>query len=213
MRPSCGTRCGGSRPGGCCSRRWSCSPRLAYLLGLIDRGRLKEIELPAAGRPGRAGAARPGGARASPTARSATNIMPGARARLAEDKAAGRRLVLATASYRLYAAAIAQRLGFDDVIATDVEYDRQGRTVARDRRAQLLRARQARHDRGLAAAAGARARRASTSASIPTISPTRRSTAGPTKPSPPTPMPAWSRSPSMRAGKCSTGAIDARLRR
>ena len=57
--------------------------------------------------------------------------MPGAPARLAEDRAAGRRLVLATASYRLYAAAIAQRLGFDDVIATDVEYDRQGRTVAR----------------------------------------------------------------------------------
>ena len=47
-----------------------------------------------------------------------TNIMDGARARLAEDKAAGRRLVLATASYRLYADAIAERLGFDDVIGT-----------------------------------------------------------------------------------------------
>ncbi|MGN6057897.1 MAG: HAD family hydrolase, partial [Sphingomicrobium sp.] len=36
----------------------------------------------------------------------------------ARDKAEGRRLVLATASYRLYADAIATRLGFDDVIGT-----------------------------------------------------------------------------------------------
>lgn len=48
----------------------------------------------------------------------ATNIRPGARAAIARDKAEGRRLVLATASYRLYADAIAERLGFDDVIAT-----------------------------------------------------------------------------------------------
>ena len=48
----------------------------------------------------------------------ATNIRPGARAALARDKQAGRRLVLATASYRLYSEAIAERLGFDDVIGT-----------------------------------------------------------------------------------------------
>jgi HAD superfamily hydrolase (TIGR01490 family) len=48
----------------------------------------------------------------------ATNIRPGARAAIARDKADGRRLVLATASYRLYADAIAARLGFDDVIGT-----------------------------------------------------------------------------------------------
>jgi HAD superfamily phosphoserine phosphatase-like hydrolase len=47
-----------------------------------------------------------------------TNIRPGARAAIARDKAEGRRLVLATASYRLYAHAIADRLGFDDVVAT-----------------------------------------------------------------------------------------------
>jgi HAD superfamily hydrolase (TIGR01490 family) len=47
-----------------------------------------------------------------------TNIHPGARRQIAEDKAAGRRLVLATASYRFYVEAIAARLGFDDVIAT-----------------------------------------------------------------------------------------------
>ena len=48
----------------------------------------------------------------------ATNIRPGARKAIARDKAEGRRLVLATASYRLYADAIAERLGFDDVIGT-----------------------------------------------------------------------------------------------
>jgi HAD superfamily hydrolase (TIGR01490 family) len=46
------------------------------------------------------------------------NIRPGARQAIGRDKAEGRRLVLATASYRLYADAIAARLGFDDVIAT-----------------------------------------------------------------------------------------------
>lgn len=48
----------------------------------------------------------------------AGNIRPGARTAIARDKAEGRRLVLATASYRLYADAIANRLGFDDVIGT-----------------------------------------------------------------------------------------------
>jgi len=48
----------------------------------------------------------------------AKNIRPGARRAIARDKAEGRRVVLATASYRLYADAIAERLGFDDVIGT-----------------------------------------------------------------------------------------------
>jgi HAD superfamily hydrolase (TIGR01490 family) len=47
-----------------------------------------------------------------------TNIRPGARKAIARDRKEGRRLVLATASYRLYADAIARRLGFDDVIGT-----------------------------------------------------------------------------------------------
>ena len=46
------------------------------------------------------------------------NVRPGARRALRRDKEEGRRLVLATASYRLYAEAIAERLGFDDVIGT-----------------------------------------------------------------------------------------------
>lgn len=103
---------------------------LAYLARLIDRGRLKELNYSIL--IGRVAPERLERAVQAFAARQvATNIMDGARARLAEDKAAGRRLVLATASYRLYAAAIAQRLGFDDVIATDVEYDTHGRTVAR----------------------------------------------------------------------------------
>jgi HAD superfamily hydrolase (TIGR01490 family) len=48
----------------------------------------------------------------------AANIRPGARSAIARDKADGRRVVLATASYRLYADAIAERLGFDEVIGT-----------------------------------------------------------------------------------------------
>ena len=48
----------------------------------------------------------------------ANNVRPGAREAISRDKEQGRRVVLATASYRLYAGAIADRLGFDDVIAT-----------------------------------------------------------------------------------------------
>ena len=47
------------------------------------------------------------------------NTLPGALRQIEEDRAAGRRLVLATASYRLYVEAIAARLGFGDVIATN----------------------------------------------------------------------------------------------
>jgi len=103
---------------------------VGYLVGLIDRGRLKELNFRLL--IGRVAPERLERVVQDFAARQVrTNIMPGARARLAEDKAAGRRLVLATASYRLYAAAIARRLGFDDVIATDVEYDSHGRTIAR----------------------------------------------------------------------------------
>jgi HAD superfamily hydrolase (TIGR01490 family) len=91
---------------------------LAYLLRLIDRGRLKEINHRLLL-----------GDRIHPRElkplvdsfaekQLTTNIRPGARAAIARDKAEGRRLILATASYRLYADAIAERLGFDDVIGT-----------------------------------------------------------------------------------------------
>lgn len=42
-----------------------------------------------------------------------------AEAQIAADRDAGYRLVMATASYRFYVTAIATRLGFDDVIATN----------------------------------------------------------------------------------------------
>ena len=102
---------------------------LAYGLRMIDRGRLKELNYRLL-----IGPASP--ERLERVVQSfadkqiATNILPGARTRIAQDKAAGRRLVLATASYRLYAAAIARRLGFDDVIATDTRIDAKGRTIA-----------------------------------------------------------------------------------
>jgi HAD superfamily hydrolase (TIGR01490 family) len=91
---------------------------LAYVARLIDRGKLKEVNhfLLLGGTIH----ARALGSLVESFAEKqvATNIRPGARAAIARDKAEGRRLVLATASYRLYAEAIAQRLGFDDVIAT-----------------------------------------------------------------------------------------------
>jgi HAD superfamily phosphoserine phosphatase-like hydrolase len=103
----------------------------AYCLKLIDRARLKEWNyLLLIG-----GGVAP--ERLEPVVESfaerqlATNIMPGARRSIAADRAAGRRLVMATASYRLYAAAMASRLGFDDVIATDTLRDDRGRVLSR----------------------------------------------------------------------------------
>ena len=103
----------------------------AYALKLIDRGRLKELNYTLL--IGRGVAPE----RLEPVVESfaerqlATNIMPGARRSIEADRAAGRRLVMATASYKLYAAAIARRLGFDDVIATETQMDPEGRIVAR----------------------------------------------------------------------------------
>jgi len=92
---------------------------LGYAVGAISRKRLKEVTQwlllgPSIAR-----------ARLRPVAESyaelvmRVNVLPGALRQIAEDRAAGRRLVLATASYRLYVEAIAARLGFDDVIATN----------------------------------------------------------------------------------------------
>jgi HAD superfamily hydrolase (TIGR01490 family) len=91
---------------------------IVYTLRLIDRARLKEITHHLLL-----------GSRIHPRdlkplvdsfaeKQIAINIRPGAHKAIARDKAEGRRLVLATASYRLYADAIAARLGFDDVIGT-----------------------------------------------------------------------------------------------
>ena len=92
---------------------------LTYVAKLIDRGRLKEINhrlllghrrSPALLKPLIEGFARK---------TVANNVRPGAVAAIARDKAQGRRVVMATASYRLYATAIAEALGFDDCIGTN----------------------------------------------------------------------------------------------
>jgi HAD superfamily hydrolase (TIGR01490 family) len=92
---------------------------LAYALMLIDRGRLKEINhhllLGSERHP----------AELKPLVESfaeatlAHNIRPGAREAIVRDKAEGRRVVMATASYRFYAREIADRLGFDECIGTN----------------------------------------------------------------------------------------------
>ncbi|MGK6318352.1 HAD family hydrolase [Sphingomonas sp. DT-204] len=94
---------------------------LAYGARLIDRARLKQAtqrwmlgrSLSAA----RAGVL----AEAFADRLLAGGVLDGARNRIAADRAAGYRLVMATASYAFYVRAIARRLGFDDVIATDSE--------------------------------------------------------------------------------------------
>ena len=91
---------------------------IAYVVRLIDRATLKEINHHLLlGRHIHPGELKPL-VDSFAAKQVATNIRPGARLAIARDKAQGRRLVLATASYRLYADAIAERLGFDDVIGT-----------------------------------------------------------------------------------------------
>jgi phosphatidylglycerophosphatase C len=48
------------------------------------------------------------------------NIYPAALDQMARDRAEGYRIILATASFRIYVGAIARELGVDDVIATDL---------------------------------------------------------------------------------------------
>jgi HAD superfamily hydrolase (TIGR01490 family) len=103
----------------------------SYLLKIIDRGRLKELNyVLMIGRSVPTDQLEPV-IESFADQQVAGNIMPGARSAIARDRAAGRRLVMATASYRLYAASIARRLGFDDVIATETGLDTQGRIVAK----------------------------------------------------------------------------------
>lgn len=91
---------------------------LAYIAELIERKRLKEINH----RLLLGGKVHPQALRplldSFADKQVATNVRPGARRAIARDRSEGRTLVLATASYRLYADAIAKRLGFDEVIGT-----------------------------------------------------------------------------------------------
>ena len=92
---------------------------LAYAIKLIDSGRLKEINHrlllghqlhPAELKPL---------VESFAEAVLARNVRPGARDAIARDKAEGRHVVMATASYRFYAREIAGRLGFDECIGTN----------------------------------------------------------------------------------------------
>ena len=91
---------------------------LAYATRLIDRAKLKEINHSLLlGRTIHPRELKPlVESYADKVIRS--NLRPGAIEAIARDKAQGRRVVMATASYRLYVEAIAERLGFDDVIGT-----------------------------------------------------------------------------------------------
>jgi len=91
---------------------------LAYVCKLIERKRVKELnQAMLIGR-------RISGARLKPIAESFAeavmrhNVHAGALQSLADNRAAGRRLVLATASSRIWVEPIAAKLGMDDIIAT-----------------------------------------------------------------------------------------------
>jgi HAD superfamily hydrolase (TIGR01490 family) len=98
---------------------------LGYGLKLLDRGRLKQVAqrliLGASLSP--AEVKRLSESFAEVEVRD--GVLHGARTRIEADRAAGYRLVMATASHGYYATAIAHRLGFDDVIATQARRDRQ----------------------------------------------------------------------------------------
>lgn len=94
-----------------------------YALGLVDRARLKEITH--ALLLGRAASQQRIDRAADRFADHivARGVYRGALDRIAADRAAGYRLVMATASYRFYARAIARRLGFDAVIGTQAVHE------------------------------------------------------------------------------------------
>ena len=92
---------------------------LAYVLKLIDRGRLKEINHRLLlGHKRHPHELKPL-VDSFADKMTATNVRPGARQAIARDRAEGRRVVMATASYRFYSREIAERLGFDDCIGTN----------------------------------------------------------------------------------------------
>jgi HAD superfamily hydrolase (TIGR01490 family) len=103
---------------------------LGYLLKQVDRAGLKQFSqrmlLGKALAPAELAAIADGFAEHE----VAHGVLHGARACIAQDRAEGYRLVMATASHGYYAAAIGRRLGFDDVIATEARRDGQGRVLS-----------------------------------------------------------------------------------
>lgn len=103
---------------------------LGYGLGLISRGRLKEIMLTAV---------LGGASRGEVTAYAEAfvdrcldgGLRPGARCAVAAHKAKGDFLILATASFDFYVEPLGQQLGFDSVVATRSIWDGGGHLVGR----------------------------------------------------------------------------------
>jgi HAD superfamily hydrolase (TIGR01490 family) len=92
---------------------------VAYAARIIDRGELKEINHQLLlGRKIHPRELRPL-VESFAEQQVAKNVRPGALKAIKRDKKQKRRLILATASYRLYADAIAKKLGFDEVIGTN----------------------------------------------------------------------------------------------
>ena len=91
-----------------------------YLVGAVDRARLKELNqrwlLGDTVDPKRLD----GPARRFARRTVAEGLKPGAVRQIAADRAAGRKLILATASSRFYVESIGELLKFDAVIATEV---------------------------------------------------------------------------------------------
>ena len=104
---------------------------LAYAAGLVSRKRLKEFNQTLLM------GYRTDPARLAPMVEAyAKRVLdggayPDALAQIACDKAAGRRVILATASYAFYVEALAKRFGIAEVIATRSERDARGRILAR----------------------------------------------------------------------------------
>ncbi|KQM67881.1 haloacid dehalogenase [Sphingomonas sp. Leaf17] len=102
-----------------------------YAARIIDRGRLKQAthRLMLGGRLHERDARAAAAGFADRILKS--GVLAGALAQISADRASGHRLVMATASYRFYAQAIAERLGFDAVIGTEIVSDSAGHVLAR----------------------------------------------------------------------------------
>lgn len=99
---------------------------LAYLAKRIDRVRLKQIAQRLMLGRALAPAEIERVAESFAEAEAERGVLHGARARIEADRTAGYMLVMATASHGYYAGAIARRLGFDHVVATQAKRDARG---------------------------------------------------------------------------------------
>lgn len=103
---------------------------LGYMLRLVDRAGLKQFSQRLLLGKALAPAEMARVAEAFAAHEAEHGVLEAARSRIEADRAEGYCLVLATASHGYYAAEIARRLGFDDVVATQAKRDPQGRVLS-----------------------------------------------------------------------------------